>query len=67
MTGVKRDTAQQPCQCPYCDDKTGGALPFCQACGAAITRCPRCGKVLAQDETTCPACGARIEETPQGQ
>jgi len=61
MTGDKRE--QKPCQCPYCNGPTVESLPFCQLCGAAIVRCPGCGRVLEQEANRCPTCGAEVERT----
>ncbi len=60
MRGQKRQSEDKPCQCPYCNGQTKEPLPFCQVCGAEITRCPRCGKVLPQGQARCPECGTQI-------
>ena len=63
MTGREREQKDKSCQCPYCNSPAEEPLPFCHLCGAAIVRCPSCGKVLQKGETRCPACGGEAEQT----
>jgi len=50
------------CACPYCEEEIKDeSLPYCQACKAALTLCPECGKPMAKDEKTCQSCGAKIK------
>ncbi len=60
MTDRKQDREQGACLCPYCETAAKASLPICQACGAEITRCSQCGKVLSQGQAVCPACGSKV-------
>ena len=54
--------AEEHCECPYCDEEIiDESLPYCQACKAALTFCPECGKPMAKDDKTCQSCGAKIK------
>jgi predicted amidophosphoribosyltransferase len=63
MGGAEVRGPSQPCRCPYCDAEYRESLPICQLCGAAIVRCPQCGRALTQDETRCPGCGAEVGQS----
>ncbi|MFC1991427.1 Fe-S cluster assembly scaffold protein NifU [Chloroflexota bacterium] len=67
-TGKKKAVTAEPkseeqhCHCPYCDEEIRDAsLPYCQACKAAISLCPKCYETVSSDEKTCPHCGAEIK------
>lgn len=51
---------QHLCRCPFCDNAVRMPYPFCQACGAELRYCPRCGQPLAQDAQVCPHCAGAL-------
>ena len=50
------------CLCPFCENTTAKAFPFCKACGVKLSFCSHCGDPLPKDALFCSACGTKAGE-----
>jgi predicted nucleic acid-binding Zn ribbon protein len=51
-------------RCPFCDeDIAEAAFPYCEACGARLKHCPKCGLTVPREAEKCPHCGAKLRKT----
>ncbi len=49
------------CVCPTCDHEAEEqGAPYCKPCSVVIKNCPKCKRLVTQDDKTCPDCGTAL-------